>query len=195
MKMYHMKMRVVIELFFRSHNNGNCVLDHIILYSDECLVLIPDDDSRKVSCSFLTFLAKLQHQANKPEAQMLLFSSWPGWLYQGICAGPPKGWTSACYSSHHSWIWWSWLSLFSSGCMARTDTVDIPFPFSLHSFTSDRAALQPDCILTVPLERTVPAWTNGHILLMVQAANKAFNIDSQGPSKTTVDTLCLRHCW
>lgn len=68
-------MRVVIELFFRSHNSGNCVLDHIILYSDECLVLMPDDDSRKVSSSFLTFLSKLQHQANKPEAQMLLFSS------------------------------------------------------------------------------------------------------------------------
>lgn len=38
-------------------------------------------------------------------------------------------------------------------------------------------------------------YPKGHILLLVQAANKAFEIDSEGPSKTTVETLCLRHCW
>lgn len=85
-----MKMKMVIELFFRSRNSGNCVLDHIILCSDECLVLVPDDNSRKVSSSFLTLVCKLQHQANQPEAQMLLFSCWPGWPYRGICAAPPK---------------------------------------------------------------------------------------------------------
>jgi len=70
-----MKMRVVIEIFFRLHNNGNCVFDHIILYSAECLVLVPADDSGKVSSPFLACLSKLQHQANQSEAQMLLSSS------------------------------------------------------------------------------------------------------------------------
>ena len=70
-----MKMRVVIEIFFRSRNSGNCILDHIILYSDEGLVLVPADDSWKVSPPFLALLSKLQHQANQSEAQMPLSSS------------------------------------------------------------------------------------------------------------------------
>lgn len=38
MKNYH--MRVVIGILFRSHSSGNCILDHSILSSDECLVLV-----------------------------------------------------------------------------------------------------------------------------------------------------------
>lgn len=46
-----MKMRVVISIFFRSHRSGNCVLHYIILFSDEFLVFVPADDSRKVFIS------------------------------------------------------------------------------------------------------------------------------------------------
>lgn len=85
-----MKMRVAIEIFFRLHNGGNCVLDQIILCSDECLVLVPANDSVKVSPPFLALVSKLQHQTNKPEAQTPLSFGWPGWLYRGIRAAPPK---------------------------------------------------------------------------------------------------------
>lgn len=90
MKICHMKMSVVIEIFFRSHNSGNCVLDHITLYSDECLVLVPADDSGKVSSPFLILLSRIQHQANRSGAQRLLSSRWPGWFCSGIRAAPPQ---------------------------------------------------------------------------------------------------------
>lgn len=106
-----------------------------------------------------------------------------------------KAWTSACHSLCHPWIWRFWLSLFSSWHMARAGTADVSRPFSLHVFTSGRDAPQLSCSLAAPLRRTAPAWTKGHILLVGQAANKAFNIDSTELSKTTVDTRCLGHCW
>lgn len=35
MAIYQMKMRVVIEIFYKSCKSGNCALDQIILCSDE----------------------------------------------------------------------------------------------------------------------------------------------------------------
>lgn len=69
MKNYHMKMRVVIESFFRSHSSGNCILDHSVLSSDECLPgPCAADGSRKVSSHFPPLLSKVQHQKNQSEA-------------------------------------------------------------------------------------------------------------------------------
>lgn len=58
-----MKMRVVIEIIYKSYNSGNCALDQIILCSNEHLVLVPADNGGKVSSPFLTFLPKLPNRA------------------------------------------------------------------------------------------------------------------------------------
>lgn len=44
----------------------------------------------KFSSPSLALLSKLQHQADEPEAQMLLSFGWPGWPYRGTHAALPK---------------------------------------------------------------------------------------------------------
>lgn len=59
-------MRVVVEIFFRSHSSGNCILDNNILSRNECLVLVQLMATRK----FHLFSSHFSPSSNTREANL-----------------------------------------------------------------------------------------------------------------------------
>lgn len=116
-----MKMRVVIETFFMSCDSGNCVLDHIILYSDECLMT-----AGKFHLPFSHFSSSSKTwQTNvKPKRAFLHFTCW---LYRGIHAATPKA--ELVHVIHPVTPGFDGLGspLFSSWCMTWAGTADVHF--------------------------------------------------------------------
>lgn len=170
MKNYHMKTRVVIEIFFRSHSSGNCILHHSILSSDECLVLVPADEQE----SFISFPpASLQAPTpGKPIWSLNAAFLWLTWMavQRNTCCFS-KGWTRTHHWPCHPSIWWSWLSLFSSWFTARTCTMDVSFlflPAQLYQWQACSLAWLQHCCISRennPCLKQVPYYSGSKLSL------------------------------
>lgn len=188
-----MKLRVVVEIFFRWHSSENCILDYIIFYSDECLILIPADSrgnrgsrgiaSTPLHLSLTSSFNSRQTNLNPPKS---LSSHQPAWLYRWMGASSPKA--KLVHVIHP----------------VNLDLMILALPDEQWVHSQSR-----HCGLLLFIFSALLWWwwcstivgridldcPNDYILLLVQAANKVFETESEGLSETAVEALCLRHYW